>query len=1054
MAGTYPSSYPYQNASALYDITSGSNSLRGCTPSYLCTAGPGYDGPTGQGTPDGVAAFSSGPHGDIAGQVTDASTGQPVAGAEVSAPGGASAVTGTDGDYDLTLLAGSYNVTVADYGYYSQATDGVAVTSNATTTENFSVTREPTATVSGTVTDGSGQGWPLYASISINGVPGAPVYTNPYTGAYSVTLPRSASYTMTVTPTQPGYQATTQQVSLGTGNLTQNITVPVSTSTCVAPGYGVTETGGISEQFTGWTGTTPQDGWTVVDNEGNQTWEFGQDSPHPQAQPIGGDGGYAFVNSYAYGSKHSQDTSLVSPVVNLSGVSAPAIGFNTYYREYSGQTADVDLSLDGGQTWTTVWSQTTTSVDGFVVIPIPQAAGQSDVQVRFHFTGTYGDWWSLDNVLIGGDVGCNPLPGGLLAGAVKDGNTGQGVNGATVSSAGNPSDFGVTATIPDDPNLPDGFYELFSPLTGKNTFTAADSRYRSQDRAVTVSAGGVTEADFTLQAGHLTVEPSLSATEKMGSSATRPLTLTNTGRVAAQVTVGEQSGSFTSAASREGAPLRLVKGHYNPLQTLKKHAQGPALVQGPPAPAASTATAWTQLPAYPDAYGQDAYGDEPAQNVAAYDPDNGKLYTVGGVGDNLNGDVTGEMYDPATKVWAPIAPMPYGVYSATGQFIDGKLYVFGGYSGCCLIGIKIPPALQIYNPATNTWSTGSPPPGYTLSYSPASAVLDGQLYVVSGYGSYREAFRYDPGTNIWTQIASYPLPVYGLACGGVAGELVCAGGLDGAHKTYNSTYIYNPATNTWTQGASLPADLWGMGYAAANGQLLVSGGVTDDSTEVTNQGWAYQPSSNTWTALPNSLEPHYFGGSACGFFLAGGYQNQAYNLSDFEELPGYGGCGTDGTQVPWLAESPQQVTVPAGGSVTVAVTLNGAAAGVTQPGAYTADLELSTNTPYGTSQVGVTMNITPPRTWGKVTGTISGAACSGTTAPLAGATVQIDSAAGDDTLTTDQNGQYTLWLDKDASPLTLIVTDDGWRSQSQKVRIKAGQTTTADFTLTPQAVCS
>jgi hypothetical protein len=57
-AGTYPASYPYHHVSALNDVTSGSDG--GCTPGYLCTAGPGYDGPTGWGTPEGTAAFTSG----------------------------------------------------------------------------------------------------------------------------------------------------------------------------------------------------------------------------------------------------------------------------------------------------------------------------------------------------------------------------------------------------------------------------------------------------------------------------------------------------------------------------------------------------------------------------------------------------------------------------------------------------------------------------------------------------------------------------------------------------------------------------------------------------------------------------------------------------------------------------------------------------------------------------------------------------------------------------------------------------------------------------------
>jgi hypothetical protein len=42
----------------LNDITSGSNGS--CSGSYLCTAGPGYDGPTGMGTPNTPSAFGGG----------------------------------------------------------------------------------------------------------------------------------------------------------------------------------------------------------------------------------------------------------------------------------------------------------------------------------------------------------------------------------------------------------------------------------------------------------------------------------------------------------------------------------------------------------------------------------------------------------------------------------------------------------------------------------------------------------------------------------------------------------------------------------------------------------------------------------------------------------------------------------------------------------------------------------------------------------------------------------------------------------------------------------
>jgi hypothetical protein len=60
-ASAVPSSYAYATPSALNDVTSGSNGS--CSPSYWCTAGGGYDGPTGLGTPNGVAAFGPGSSG-------------------------------------------------------------------------------------------------------------------------------------------------------------------------------------------------------------------------------------------------------------------------------------------------------------------------------------------------------------------------------------------------------------------------------------------------------------------------------------------------------------------------------------------------------------------------------------------------------------------------------------------------------------------------------------------------------------------------------------------------------------------------------------------------------------------------------------------------------------------------------------------------------------------------------------------------------------------------------------------------------------------------------
>jgi subtilase family serine protease len=48
-------SYSYSHTSSLFDVTSGSNGS--CFPSYLCTGKAGFDGPTGNGTPNGTGGF-------------------------------------------------------------------------------------------------------------------------------------------------------------------------------------------------------------------------------------------------------------------------------------------------------------------------------------------------------------------------------------------------------------------------------------------------------------------------------------------------------------------------------------------------------------------------------------------------------------------------------------------------------------------------------------------------------------------------------------------------------------------------------------------------------------------------------------------------------------------------------------------------------------------------------------------------------------------------------------------------------------------------------------
>jgi subtilase family serine protease len=58
-ADTFTGADLYANTAALHDVTAGTNQVfQLCRGSYMCNGEPGYDAPTGNGTPDGVEAFT------------------------------------------------------------------------------------------------------------------------------------------------------------------------------------------------------------------------------------------------------------------------------------------------------------------------------------------------------------------------------------------------------------------------------------------------------------------------------------------------------------------------------------------------------------------------------------------------------------------------------------------------------------------------------------------------------------------------------------------------------------------------------------------------------------------------------------------------------------------------------------------------------------------------------------------------------------------------------------------------------------------------------------
>lgn len=1026
VAGTYPNSYPYLTPSALNDVTSGVNGT--CSPSYLCTAGVGYDGPTGLGTPNGLAAFRGGPHGEVSGTVTDAG-GAPLAGAAVAA-GNLKTTTGADGRYSMTLPAGTYDVTASVYGYHSETAAAVTVTDGSSLTQSFTLEAMARQSVTGKVTDGSGHGWPLYATVTVEGVPGAPVHTDPYTGTYELQLPEGKDYTLKIAAAYPGYQAVSRDITVGTSARTVNIAVPVDADAATVAGYELKDTGS-TESFD--STTAAPKGWSVVnapDTVGG--WEFSDSGK--RGNRTGGSGAFAAVDSWHIGVGKHQDSSLLSPVYDFSSSASPRITFDTAYLSYDGQSAGVDVTTDGGATWTSLWQRTTTLTrPTHVEIPLTDYADAPAVQLRFHFIGTFGYWWQVDNIAVVKRAAV-PLSGGLVVGTVSDVNTGKGVNGATVTNADAPGQSAVTAATPDDPQLGDGFYSLFSDTVGGHSFTAVKSKYASGAKTVKVAADSAAEADYTLKAGQLAITPaSVDKTLAWGATGTQKLTVKNTGGVPATFALGERPGGFQIQAA-QGAPLQRVEGDYSPL---------PAAVQAGAAGKAATDAA------VPSAAAEDAWQPVADLPVTVYDnavaAAGGKLYSAFGATDT---EITSDMYayDRNSGSWSQLASAATPRTAPAAGFINGKFYAVGGWDAISASPVA---KLEIYDPASNSWTTGaSSPKPYGGS---GSAVLNGKLYVIGGCTgvgctAIRDAYAYDASTNSWSAIASYPEPIAWNACGGINGVLYCAGGTNGKSSVKHS-YAYDPTTDSWSQIADLPVDVWGSAYTAANGLLLISGGVVNQSSAITNQGFAFDPAAGTWSALPNANAASYRGGGAPGLYRVGGLTGPwDPPVATVEVLPGYDQAGGN-ADVTWLALDTQQVTLAPGASTTVVVTLDASAAEITQPGAYAAKLSVTTDTPYPISPIPVTLHVDPPKAWGKYAGTVLGSDGAGGTVPLAGATVQIDSRTSSYMLKTGKDGTYALWLDARGTPLTVNVAKDGYQEVVTRVKLVKGATTTGNFTL-------
>jgi N-acetylneuraminic acid mutarotase len=224
--------------------------------------------------------------------------------------------------------------------------------------------------------------------------------------------------------------------------------------------------------------------------------------------------------------------------------------------------------------------------------------------------------------------------------------------------------------------------------------------------------------------------------------------------------------------------------------------------------------------------------------------------------------------------------------------LKGQIYLVGGYNGSVDIADT-----QIYNPSTNTWSTGTPLP---IAVGAASAaVVNGVLYVFGGSPDgtsvTNAVWGYSPTTKTWTAEASMPTARSGTAAVVENNIIYVIGGVVNLDVFVATVESYNPVTNTWTE----EAPMLGNKASPAAGRLgtilkgftIVAADGFTQSNVVTGNNEGYDAAANTWRTLARDPTPRVatcFGSIGQGFYDVGGYignlhdaarVNRSYTLS-------------------------------------------------------------------------------------------------------------------------------------------------------------------------------
>jgi N-acetylneuraminic acid mutarotase len=146
---------------------------------------------------------------------------------------------------------------------------------------------------------------------------------------------------------------------------------------------------------------------------------------------------------------------------------------------------------------------------------------------------------------------------------------------------------------------------------------------------------------------------------------------------------------------------------------------------------------------------------------AASDVINGQIYLVGGSQacpqNNVIVSAELDVYDPGTNAWTVLKPMPTPRWDLAAASANGKFYAIGGWDP---INQKALDTVEQFDPATSLWTTKHPMP--TARSGLVALTINAKIYAFGGVNQFNQLLAtleiYDPASDTWTT-APPPPPV-------------------------------------------------------------------------------------------------------------------------------------------------------------------------------------------------------------------------------------------------------------------------------------------------------